>query len=712
MLNPAVLLWPLAAGMAATTAVLIRWAAEARTPLRAGTVVFLFLMMAAMFGGAALYFLHPGTASLVEGFWVASAVMSVSAFAVFAGHARELKARLEGGEHSAPPSLLRLRAFVATIIALVLANELLMGWTFGVASGQSSAVGGGGFAAIATGLIGVVDSPWFLFTMATEMLLTAFFLRDRLPRPVLVVLLIQSLIMFLSPPALPYAPWNAGSIYITSGAMIVLFVYLLEFLYRNKQLSGTFSVYLVRLLAVYGLMMAGLVFWFVYASPFAFALSVGLEMVLFFDAVVRPERFRTADRVSWQLRPHWTFAVLLFVFVAEIFMGALLDAQIVGASFLAHLPALPLTGSVLTVLNHAAYNGFWFLALVAGSAWFLIMMGIEMGALVVFKIRETRKPEQRIRLALMLSAFAFFTIYFPSYWSVTPLLSRTELAQVPVIGWGMGIGTSGALAPGFFVAILVTYVVIGSLSFLFGRRVLCSVLCNAPTMYQGTTIDAMSSFNRSSPIGRKYLSSRFSTAYSATTGLVLVSLVGASVASYLDSVGRWNVTIWGADPTYFLFSLYFGVLWYVMFVTIPYTGTYNCVTMGWCHWGTFSQAFSRLGFFRLKVRDKGVCQRCTTLDCAKVCPVGLVDMPGHFRTKGEFRSSKCCGVGDCIGACPHDNMYISDVRHWLRARLGVPKETSTPSRLPMVRPTAIGARPVSSEGVRARTTTSPGDPSS
>ncbi len=88
---------------------------------------------------------------------------------------------------------------------------------------------------------------------------------------------------------------------------------------------------------------------------------------------------------------------------------------------------------------------------------------------------------------------------------------------------------------------------------------------------------------------------------------------------------------------------------------------------------TITQAFQKVGFFKLKVRDKQVCRDCTTLDCAKGCPIGLVDMPGHFRQTGEFRSTKCCGVGECMEACPYDNIYISDVRHWVRRRLGLPE---------------------------------------
>jgi polyferredoxin len=559
-----------------------------------------------------------------------------------------------------------------------------MGWVFQLASG--STVAGG-----PSVLLGIVASPWFLFTMSVEMGLTTLLLWREIDPALRVVLIAQAAIMFLSPPAFASPVWHAAAIYLASAAMVALFVFLMEWVYRHKQIGGALAAYMLRTLGVYTLMMAGLYLWLADGSAVLFVVSVVLEMIVFLHAVANVARFRGEDRMAWQLQPGWAFQLLFFVFVTELFMGALLDLQANGRSFLALAPQLPLSGTPWTVLGNATADGFWFVAVVTGSVGFLLMMGAEMGALVLLKIREARQPELRLRMGLMMAAFAGTTLYFPGFWSTVPIHPLPNLDQVPVLGWTMGIGSGGGVAPGFFAAILATYILIGSMSFLFGRRAVCSVLCSAPLMYQGTLIDSMKSFNRSSPVGRKYLGSQFSTAYTVTAGLTMTSLVGASLVSYFDAIGRLQWTIGGADPAQFLFSFYFGVLWYVMFVTIPYTGNYNCVTMGWCHWGTFSQAFSRLGFFRLKAKDRAVCRACTTLDCAKSCPVGLVDMVGQLRTTGVFRSSKCCGVGDCVGACPYGNLYIHDVRHWLRGR----RPTPTPSfdreaQLPMVR---VSARP-------------------
>jgi len=683
-LGPDLVLAPLAAGMAVSIAYLVKWASEARTPLKAGAVVFLLLMMVGMLLGAAIYFVAPSLNGLVEGVWVASAIMSLSVVVVFLSFLRELRTSSQGASSPVAASGAGI-GFVASVVVLVLANELLMGWTFQAASGQAPAIGAVGAPALVALFTASVNSPWFLFTMSAEMILTAFLLRARLPRPVFLVLASQSFIMLFSPPALGWATWTAVSLYVSSAAMIGLFVYLMEHLYRHHQLAAGFSNYLVELLAVYGLMMAGLFLWLYYGYGSVFALAIVLEMLVFFAAVVNPERITSRAAPPWQLRPHWTAAVLSLVFVAEIFMGAVLDVQTQPATYLRGFPVSALSGPAPTVLLNAVTNGFWFVATVTASTWFLAMMGVEMGMLVVFKFRETRHLENRIRLGLMLSCYAAFAVFYPSFYFSVYFPNSPAPATVPVLGWSMGIG-SYPLAIGVFGVVLLTYAITGALVVLFGRRVICSVFCTAPLMYQGTTIDSMKTFNRSSPIGRKYLSSRLSRLYGVTTGLVMGTLVVTSVLSYLDTTGTVNVFVLGVDPTVFFFTLYFSVLWYLLFVTIPYMGNYNCVTMGWCYTGTFAQAFQKIGFFKLKVRSKQVCRDCTTLDCAKGCPVALVDMPGHFRTKGEFRSSKCCGVGDCVEACPYDNLYISDVRHWIRERLGIPPSpVRVKNRLPMVR---------------------------
>jgi polyferredoxin len=690
----------LAALMAVFTAFVLRWAVAARRPPQAAGVVFLLLMMAAMLGGAVVYYLHPGPVGLVEGLWLSAGLMALSAVVPFVALLREAQRRQKAGGEAAAPSLHTGLAYAAVVTVLVLSNEFLMGWAFDLASGVPLA---GGSGALSASLSAVINSPWFIFTMAGEMALTAFLLRAHIDRAFGVLIGFQAALMFLSPPALDTTLWRTTTILLGSALMIALFVYVMEHVYRQKELNVAFSSYLLRILATYAVMMTGLFLWVYTGQPLVFAAALALEMVVYLAAVLRPDRFQGPERMAWQLHPRWAFQLLALIFVAELFMGALLDLQLDPGRFPAAFTALPLSGPVPVALGNAVSNGFWFFALVTGSTGFLAMMGAEMGALVAFKFRETRHRETKIRLLLMMGCYALFAVFFPSVYYTALFPHAPAGSQVPVLGWPMGIG-SAPLVPSLFLVLAVTYASTGALSVLFGRRVICSTFCTAPLMFQGTTIDAMKSFNRSSPLARKYLGSRFSRLYSTTTAVVLVALVGSSFLSYFDQIGRLHVLIGGVDPTIFLYAFSFSVLWYVMFVTIPYTGNYNCVTMGWCYTGTIAQAFQRIGFFKLKVRDPAVCRACTTLDCAQSCPVGLVDMPGHFRTKGEFRSSKCCGVGDCVGSCPYGNLYIHDVRHWLRDMLSRSTTTVLPvltSRSPSAGSTAPSHRSASlPSGVR------------
>ncbi len=682
----------LAGAMAVVTAWLIRAAVDSRSRPRSWVAFYLLAMMGEMWIAAVVYLRAPSLDGLLAGLAISGVLMVVSVVPLLA-----ILLRSRGTAHTVPgaanaPYALGLGGAIG-LAALVLANEFLMSWGLLIAQGSAS-FGGSPLAIFA----GAVNSPWFIFTMAAEMFLTAGLLWKRLPRPLLTVLLAQAAIMICTPTALANSSWASLAIYVSSALMIGLFVYLFEYLYRHRQLSDPFASYLAEVVSVYGLMMAGVFVWQYFGDGTTLAVSIVLEMVVVYVAVARPRRFADAPSTPWQLRPAWTFALLSGVFVAEVCMGAVLSVQLDPADYLGGFPFLPLTGSAGTVALNALSNGFWFFATAAGSSWFLIMMGLEMGTLVAFKFRETKNLENRVRLALMMGCYAAFAAFYPSIYFSLLFPNAPDPSTVAVLGWPMGIG-SYPLAVGVFSAVLLTYVVTGALVVLFGRRVVCAVFCTAPMMYLGTTVDAMKSFNRSSPVARKYLSSRFSAIYSVTLGLVMVALVGTSLVSYLDSVGTLHVYVQGTDPSVFFFIASFSVGWYVLFVAIPYAGNYNCVTMGWCYTGVIAQAFQKIGTFKLKVRDQQVCKDCPTLDCAKGCPIGLTDMVGHFRQKGEFRSTKCCGVGDCVEECPYDNLYISDIRHTVRRWLGRaetrPRRTGAPTPARRIAAnSAFGVRPI------------------
>ena len=312
------------------------------------------------------------------------------------------------------------------------------------------------------------------------------------------------------------------------------------------------------------------------------------------------------------------------------------------------------------------YNPIWnvisYFVSITGSQWILIIFGSFFTPLVIHKILTLKSRGNKVRLILMFLAYWIYSTYLPNFSPVSSIFPYIPYS------WFNGFGTFGPLAPSLLIGALGTYAVTAVLSFLFGSRQICSVTCTAPFMLQGTVIGDMKIFNRTTKVGKKMLTSRLSAWYKIIVSLTWGMLLIFAVLSLLDQLGYVNFYILGNDPTVFYAVLYFNLLWYVQFLLIPFIGNYSCVNMGICTWGSFNQFFGRLGFFKLKVKDPQTCLNCRTVDCAKACPVGITDMRASFLRKGELKSFKCIGAGECVEACPHDNIFIYDVRNWLREK--------------------------------------------
>lgn len=652
-------LWGVAVLMAVLTAWLLRKGSTVKTLTDAGVVLFLLSMMASMFLSAVIYLYFPSFVTILE-------VVALSMVSMSVGLVPILTALFKGDrplDDTRKGSSVSSRSIVfAAVIVLALLSEAFMGWTFAIVSGVSSTASQSVFTSLAES----ASSYWFVFTMAGEMAVTLYLVGKRFPRSFRWLVAIQTLIMVLSPTAIGNPSWVYWTLWGNSAAMVIAIILIFEYLYKNRTVAAGMLNYVAILLGVYGLMMAGMFVWLLWGEASLFVVSIVMEMVLYFTAVLDEKRLAASPLRGWLSMPKLAFALLLSVFVVEFFMGGVLDIQANGTAYFTTLPFASLAGSALTVAGAAFYDFVVFVSSITASFLFLAMMGVEMGALVVFKMRYARETETKIRLVLVLAAYAIYSLFLPVF------VLGASLPSIPWVGWNMGLGTAGALAPAVVLALVATYVISGGLSFLFGSRQVCSMFCTAALMYQGTTIDAMSSFNRTSKLGRKYLTSRIPAAYKVVVTLVWGSLLVAAVLSYLTSLGVVNITFFGADTGFFLYAFYFSFLWYVVWIATPFVGTYGCATMGVCGWGSFNQLISRIGLFRLKVRDSDTCSNCKTKDCAKVCPVGLTDMPGAFLEKGEFRSFKCIGVGDCVSACPYNNVFFFDVRNWIRMKLNMP----------------------------------------
>jgi len=641
--------------MTVFTAWLIKKGSEIKSLIDAGIVLFLLSMMATTFISAVIYLYAQSSVTLIDLVALNMVVAGVTTAATFL-------ATRNGTYNLLKDKVGNIRLLlIASIIVLVTVSEVFMGWSFALLGGAVSISSGLHWVYLA--IIHAASSFWFIFMMSAEMGITLFFIKGRLPKPLVWIMASQTIIMILSPTAIDNYLWTSISLVAGSGIMVFLFIYVFEFLYKNRITSSGILNYLLFLMLAYALMMAGQFIWLLNGNATVFVISIVAEMVVYFGIVLDERVLVSSKNASWQAKTYWVFGFLGLLFAAEFFMGGVLDIQVYGTGFFNGMMFASTAGSFANALSAGFFNFIRFFASITMSPLFLIMMGIEMGALVAFRIKYLRELETKVRLLLVILAYSLYSILLPLFVIPSQLLGRT-----PWIGWAYGIGSSGAIAPGIVIALLGTFLISGSLSFLFGCRQLCSVMCMAPLMYQGMTIDAMNSFNRTSRLACRLNTNKISSAYKVIVSVVWISLLATGLLSYLTSVGILGISVFGVDPAYLLYTFYFGFLWYFIWIMIPFVGTYGCVSTGICGWGAFNQLISRVGLFRLKVKDKALCTSCTTKDCSKVCPLGLTGLPAAFTAKGEFRNYKCIGDGNCVSACPHRNISFYDVRHWLSAR--------------------------------------------
>jgi polyferredoxin len=643
--------------MAVFTAWLVKKGSEIKTLIDLVVVLLPLTVMTAMFISIVIYLYFPMDIFVILYFgWM---MMGVIFFAFGVMYLLEKSKTLD----EKPAGSVRARSpTVALIIALTLLSEIFMAWAFAIIGGTASTAGG--LQGVYTTIITSSSSFWFIFMSSAEMAVTLFLIKNRLPKAFVWIMASQTIIMILAPTAIANAVWTDLSLDAGSAVMIFLFIYIFEFLYKNRRLSQATLNYLLFLMLAYALMMAGQFIWLLNGDAAIFVLSIMFEMVVYFGIVLEEQKLTSSKPVSWQSMPYWVFGLLVFLSVAEFFMGGVLDIQAYGPDFFTGIAYASMAGSFVHVLSAGLFNFIVFFSTLTFSPWYLIMMGIEMGALVFLQIRYTRDHGTKIRLLLMILAYGIYTVFLPYF-----IIPDELLGRIPWLGWSMGIGTEGAITSAALMALVGTYLINGILSFLFGSRQLCSVMCMAPFMYQGTTIDAMNSFNSTSKLARRLLTNKVTVFYKVASSAVWISLLASAVLSYLSSVGIIDVSVFGMDPAYFLYLFYFGVLWYVLWMLIPFVGTYSCVSTGMCSFGSFNQLISRVGLFKIKVTDKRICVQCKTKDCGRVCPLGLTDMPMELAAKGEYKNYKCIGEGNCISACPYQIMSFYDIRRWLRERL-------------------------------------------
>jgi hypothetical protein len=174
----------------------------------------------------------------------------------------------------------------ASYIILLLLSEFLMGWTFNLASGLVLLSQGYSLQTLANEFDYSLTTYWFVFTMVGEMVLTLFALRKVIRSGLLEVLVIQTLVMLLTPTALSSKAWETYSVYTEALVMTGLIVFSLAYLRSKVEGDRSLLSYLGLFIIANAVMMAGFLLWLLNGSTLLLAVSLVAETAIYFDAVL------------------------------------------------------------------------------------------------------------------------------------------------------------------------------------------------------------------------------------------------------------------------------------------------------------------------------------------------------------------------------------------------------------------------------------------
>ncbi len=545
-------------------------------------------------------------------------------------------------------------------------NEVSMGaFLFTIAYGSDTRVLMAGTAGMIGYFTSGLNSFLFVIPMISEMIFILFIFKESK-----IVKLIFGSIVAMSaatPSMIDNRLFTRDFTVAFTAIMVVFMILLFEWIAnRRNTITRRDMNRLTWLFIIYGVMSLGVFIGVVYSRPFYlawFVYGIGMLLGMIYYFYVALDTAPDGRKIGWVKHPSFMFWVLLASFASELFVsGAILyfahNGGQTGLSGFAAFSAF-LGGVNSNSLPAIGIDIPYIIGAITNSYVFLTVMGIEMGALVVFRMRKLQWKEKRVNLSLALVAFALYTVFWPnfgpdSFYRILPIWANA--------------GSLGPMYPFILAALVGSYALYAVLALLFGRRSYCSTLCPSAVMYGGTLGQQMIGFNYQSNISKKNIGSKFRAAIYPYISMSWIFMIVLSYLSFENSSGFGSYTLYGIDPIVFFSFFIWNFLWYAFFISIPFVGMSPCRRYGWCTTGTFVGFFSKIGLFKLKVRSPDTCVTCPTKDCVSACEVGLGDLPGQFIKQGFFKSSKCVGAGSCLEACPYDNIYFYDIRNFLKER--------------------------------------------
>ncbi|AWR96489.1 4Fe-4S ferredoxin [Acidianus sulfidivorans JP7] len=274
--------------------------------------------------------------------------------------------------------------------------------------------------------------------------------------------------------------------------------------------------------------------------------------------------------------------------------------------------------------------------------FYVIMMGAEMSYLVYERFKNSKNLKVRSWALAILVGIPIFVWIIPYY--------------TPAYIFGMSNMLSH-INPAFAVNILsfsFSIIAIAIASSLFGRRAYCNLICMSAHMWSNSYYD-------------KFKPKKSVKAWDYLRWIALAIVIIAFVYSSLILLGiASNPEIAGIKIPLLDFTGMFvlNYIWWFFFFLTPVFGAYSCARQGWCGFGTFVGLFNKV-LFKIKSNSIETCKQCDSMECERSCPI-KIPIRSDVISKGYTNRISCVGCGDCVEACPYNNLEIIDITSYFK----------------------------------------------
>jgi len=296
--------------------------------------------------------------------------------------------------------------------------------------------------------------------------------------------------------------------------------------------------------------------------------------------------------------------------------------------------------SALMTSHNLLFSAFWgsymLIMMSTMMPFYILMMGAEMLFLVYERYKSSKNSYVKRWALAIIVAMPLFVWLIPYYTNFYIF------------------GMSGMLIPVTLLGFAISMVAISIASAMFGRKAFCNTLCMSAHMWTNVYYDQF----------KPKKSSKFWDYFRWLPLMAMIGFFSYWVAGEMGVVQFLKLGSSTINPLNLFGMFTLNYVWWFFFFMTPVFGTYSCARQGWCGYGTFVGLFNKV-VFKVRSKDVEVCRSCDKLSCESSCP-SKIEIRNDVLNKGFSNRISCVGCGDCVEACPFDNLYIQDIRNVFR----------------------------------------------